>query len=114
MTIIRWLGGPDGDLGSNEILLSSERTVAVVDGSGVLYDPHGINQAELAKLAKHRQMTRLFDKCKLSSDGFFVDVEDVDVTLPNGEVVQRGIDFRNQNLASWAWVRQNLASQCAS
>ena len=41
-------------------------------------------------------MTRLFDKCKLSSDGFFVDVEDVDVTLPNGEVVQRGIDFRNR------------------
>ena len=28
-------GGPDGDLGSNEILVSADRTIAVVDGGGV-------------------------------------------------------------------------------
>lgn len=38
-------GGPDGDLGSNEILLSrpNEKIIAVIDGSGVLHDPKGLN-----------------------------------------------------------------------
>jgi hypothetical protein len=29
-------GGPDGDLGSNEIKISKDKTIGVVDGSGVL------------------------------------------------------------------------------
>lgn len=29
-------GGPDGDLGSNEILMGVEKILAIVDGSGVL------------------------------------------------------------------------------
>ncbi len=32
-------GGPDGDLGSNEIKMGTEKICAIVDGSGVLYDP---------------------------------------------------------------------------
>jgi len=40
-------GGPDGDLGSNEILMGKEQVVGVVDGSGVLYDPSGINDKAL-------------------------------------------------------------------
>lgn len=47
-------GGPDGDLGSNEIIMSKEKILAVVDGSGVLYDPLGINREYLTKLAKKR------------------------------------------------------------
>src|SRR4051812_17360716 len=31
-------GGPDGDLGSNEILVSHDKTIAIIDGSGVLCD----------------------------------------------------------------------------
>ena len=34
-------GGPDGDLGSNEIKISKDKTIAIVDGSGVIYDPTG-------------------------------------------------------------------------
>ena len=34
-------GGPDGDLGSNEIKISKDKTTAIVDGSGVIYDPQG-------------------------------------------------------------------------
>jgi glutamate dehydrogenase len=34
-------GGPDGDLGSNEIKMSKEKIIGIVDGSGVLYDPEG-------------------------------------------------------------------------
>lgn len=37
-------GGPDGDLGSNEILQSNEIVVGMVDGSASIYDPHGINR----------------------------------------------------------------------
>lgn len=49
-------GGPDGDLGSNEILISTDKTKAVVDGSGVVYDPAGLDRTELARLAKKRVM----------------------------------------------------------
>jgi glutamate dehydrogenase len=75
-------GGPDGDLGSNEILLSSDKTIAVIDGSGVLADPAGINREELVRLAKLRIPVENFNKSKLSKDGYLVRVEDQDVKLP--------------------------------
>jgi glutamate dehydrogenase len=58
-------GGPDGDLGSNEIKISSDRTVAVVDGSGVLYDGEGLDRGELLQLAQKRQMICNFSVSKL-------------------------------------------------
>jgi glutamate dehydrogenase len=99
-------GGPDGDLGSSthfsssflslrvlteyrprvcctdEILLSSDKTIAVIDGSGVLADPAGINREELVRLAKLRVPIENFDKSKLSKDGYLVRIEDQDVKLP--------------------------------
>lgn len=47
-------GGPDGDLGSNEIKMGNEKLIAVVDISGVLYDPHGINRDAIVDLANKR------------------------------------------------------------
>ncbi|THG97604.1 hypothetical protein EW145_g7585 [Phellinidium pouzarii] len=88
-------GGPDGDLGSNEILLSNEKTVAVIDGSGVLADPAGLDRDELVRLAKLRVPVSNFAKSKLGKDGYLVLVEDQDVKLPSGEVVVDGTDFRN-------------------
>jgi glutamate dehydrogenase len=88
-------GGPDGDLGSNEILLSSDKTIAVIDGSGVLADPAGINREELIRLAKLRVPIANFNKSKLSKDGYLVKVEEHDIKLPSGEVVLDGTDFRN-------------------
>ncbi|KAF8631018.1 hypothetical protein AX15_002629 [Amanita polypyramis BW_CC] len=88
-------GGPDGDLGSNEILLSNDKTIAVIDGSGVLADPHGIDRAELVRLAKLRVPVSHFDVAKLSKDGYLVHVEDKDIKLPSGEIVLDGTDFRN-------------------
>lgn len=35
-------GGPDGDLGCNALLQTKSKTIAVVDGSGVVYDPKGM------------------------------------------------------------------------
>ncbi|AET41125.1 glutamate dehydrogenase (NAD(+)) Ecym_7287 [Eremothecium cymbalariae DBVPG len=91
-------GGPDGDLGSNEILLSTdnEQYVAIVDGSGVLCDSNGLDKAELRRLAKERKMASHFDTSKLGNNGFFVSVDEMDVMLPNGTIVANGTTFRNR------------------
>jgi len=66
----------------DEILLSSDKTVAIIDGSGVLADPNGIDRAELVRLAKLRVPVGNFNTSKLSKDGYLVKVEDQDVKLP--------------------------------
>lgn len=66
----------------DEILLSSDKTVAIIDGSGVLADPAGLNREELVRLAKARKMISNFDRSKLGKDGYVVLVEDQDVKLP--------------------------------
>ncbi|KAJ5627562.1 Glutamate dehydrogenase NAD-dependent [Penicillium herquei] len=88
-------GGPDGDLGSNEILLSNEKYAAIVDGSGVIVDPQGLNHEELIRLAKKRVMISEFDLTKLSPEGYRVLVDEKNVRLPSGEVVHNGMIFRN-------------------
>ncbi|KTW30955.1 glutamate dehydrogenase (NAD(+)) [Pneumocystis jirovecii RU7] len=88
-------GGPDGDLGSNEILLSREKYVCIIDGSGVIYDPEGINRPELMRLARERKMISFFDRSKLSSSGYIVLLDDENLTLPSGEVVPNGTQFRD-------------------
>ncbi|CAI7605798.1 unnamed protein product [Penicillium bialowiezense] len=88
-------GGPDGDLGSNEILLANEKYGAIVDGAGVIYDPNGLNHEELLRLAKKRAMISEFDMSKLSSDGYRVLVDEKNIKLPSGEIVHNGMIFRN-------------------
>ncbi|KAH0550992.1 glutamate dehydrogenase (NADP(+)) gdh1 [Trichoglossum hirsutum] len=88
-------GGPDGDLGSNEILLSNEKYTSIVDGSGVLVDPNGIDHDELTRLAKKREMISAFDASKLSPKGYRVLIDEMNVKLPTGEVVLNGMTFRN-------------------
>jgi len=88
-------GGPDGDLGSNEIKLSKEKYVAIVDGSGSIYDPEGLNREELLRLATERVMLKNFNTVKLSPKGFFVSVQEKNRTLPDGTLVQDGEAFRN-------------------
>jgi len=89
-------GGPDGDLGSNEILMSKDNTIGIVDGSGTVYDPNGLDREELNRLATARLMVDSFDTSKLSSDGAFVSVDATNVTLPDGSVVESGLVFRNE------------------
>jgi glutamate dehydrogenase len=88
-------GGPDGDLGSNEILISRDRILSIIDGSGVLYDPSGINREELKRLARGRKTVSRFDRTLLSDQGFLVTVKDRDIALPDGEKVSNGLEFRN-------------------
>lgn len=89
-------GGPDGDLGSNEIKISLDKTIAIVDGSGVIYDPAGLNREELLQLAMKRRMIANFDLSKLNPHGFRVLVDEHDVKLPDGTIVEDGLRFRNE------------------
>ena len=99
-------GGPDGDLGSNEIKISKDRTIAIVDGSGVLCDPNGIDRTELLRLATARKMISNFDVSKLSKDGFRVLVDQQKAVLPDGTVIERCMDFRNTfHLSPYAAAR---------
>ena len=109
-------GGPDGDLGSNEILRCKEKIVGIVDGSGVLCDPAGLDRKALEAMATDRQMVEHFFKQGgvLSEDGFFISIDDTDVTLPacfDGEVVGSGLDFRN-NFHLWNGVQADFFVPC--
>eukprot|EP00331_Platyophrya_macrostoma_P009142 CAMPEP_0176424938 /NCGR_PEP_ID=MMETSP0127-20121128/11120_1 /TAXON_ID=938130 /ORGANISM="Platyophrya macrostoma, Strain WH" /LENGTH=994 /DNA_ID=CAMNT_0017806061 /DNA_START=97 /DNA_END=3081 /DNA_ORIENTATION=+ len=88
-------GGPDGDLGSNEILRSREKYIALVDAKASLHDPNGVDKQELERLAKARLTLDNFDVRKLSPKGFLVKTTDKDVTLPDGTLVSDGTAFRN-------------------
>ncbi|CAB4378082.1 unnamed protein product [Rhizophagus irregularis] len=88
-------GGPDGDLGSNEIKISKDRTVAIVDGSGVICDPEGIDRNELKRLAQNRLTVSRFEASKLSPNGFKVLIDEQNIKLPSGQAVEDGLLFRN-------------------
>ncbi|ODV61027.1 glutamate dehydrogenase (NAD(+)) [Ascoidea rubescens DSM 1968] len=88
-------GGPSGDLGSNEIRLSDEKYVAVIDGPAVVGDPNGLDRTELGRLARERLDLSHFDKSTLSDKGFFVKADDTDIVLPNGLKFLNGIVLRN-------------------
>lgn len=89
-------GGPDGDLGSNECIMAKDKTIAIVDGAGVVYDPAGLDRQELIRLAHLRSTIDNFDVEKLGEGGFKVLVHEKDITLPNGFHVDDGVVFRNQ------------------
>eukprot|EP00732_Lithocolla_globosa_P000355 Lithocolla_globosa_v1_NODE_101_length_6343_cov_18.219454.p1 type:complete len:1015 gc:universal NODE_101_length_6343_cov_18.219454:3103-59(-) len=97
-------GGPDGDLGSNEILISNDQTVGIIDGSGVIFDPKGLDRKELTRLAKQRKMISHFDienspLDQSSPAGFRVLVDDDCVELPkhygDKKIIERCLEFRN-------------------
>jgi glutamate dehydrogenase len=89
-------GGPDGDLGSNEILQSKDKTVALVDVSGVAYDPAGLDRRELERLARERQQIKMFNRSHLGEGGFLVLLDETNVTLPDGSYWRTGLDLRDQ------------------
>ncbi|TPX36919.1 glutamate dehydrogenase [Synchytrium microbalum] len=89
-------GGPDGDLGSNEIKISKDKTTAIVDGSGVLCDPEGLDRTELLRLANSRQMVSAFDVSKLGPKGFRVLIDEKNVRLPGGRLIEDCLKFRNE------------------
>jgi len=71
-----------GPNNADEILLSKDKTVAIIDGSGVLYDPAGLDRAELVRLAKARSPINFFAKEKLGPEGYQILVDQKDIQLP--------------------------------
>lgn len=89
-------GGPDGDLGSNEILQSREKVVGMVDISASLHDPHGLHRESLAHLARERLPLSHFPRDRLSPEGFLVRTDERQVRLPDGTVVEDGARLRDE------------------
>jgi len=104
-------GGPDGDLGSNEILQSHDRTVALVDVSGVAYDPAGLNRRELTRLAQARTQVKDFDRGLLGPGGFLVMVGEENVVLPDGSTWRSGVAVRD-NFIFTEYARADLFVPC--
>lgn len=67
----------------------------MVDGSGVLYDPEGIDRTHLNSLASSR-LPVMHYKGPFSNLGYLVKINDTNVTLPSGEKIQNGMIFRNE------------------
>jgi len=89
-------GGSDGDLGSNEILVSKDMTVGIVDGSGVAFDPKGLDRSELVRLAQARIPIINFNRSKLGAGAFLVGIDEKDITLPDGTVWKTGAELRDK------------------
>jgi glutamate dehydrogenase len=64
-------------------LLSKDKTITIIDGSGVIHDPAGLDRSELVRLAHARLMVSNFDSSKFSKEGYFVSVDSNDVVLPS-------------------------------
>ena len=96
-------GGPDGDLGANEIQCYKGKICLVIDGGSILFDPDGLDKKELMKLAFMRNSSPRVDSLafpakKLGPRGFRVPLQAKNVTLPNGTVVEDGAMFHRNFL----------------
>jgi glutamate dehydrogenase len=91
-------GGPDGDLGSNEIQCYKGNICLVVDGGSILFDPDGLDKQALMKIAfmRHtspRANSLAYPKEKLGKNGFQVPLKAKGITLPDGTFVADGAMF---------------------
>jgi len=91
-------GGPDGDLGANQIQSYQGRICLIIDGGSILFDPQGLDRESLIKIAfmRHtspRANSRFFPTEKLSSQGFMVPIDAKNVSLPDGTIVEDGALF---------------------
>ncbi len=91
-------GGPDGDLGCNEIQCYKGKICLIVDGGSILFDPQGLDKKELMKLAFMRHSSPRVNSLgypieKLSKNGFQVQLKAKGITLPDGRFVEDGAIF---------------------
>ncbi len=98
-------GGPDGDLGANQIQSFKGKICLIIDGGGVLFDPNGLNKNVLLELALARHTSpRLnsmdFPDAKLGQDGFKVPGIAAEFVLPDGTRVDDGALFHRTFLTS--------------
>jgi len=98
-------GGPDGDLGANQIQCYKGKICLIIDGGSILFDPEGLDKKELMKLAFMRNSSPRanslnFPVEKLSSKGFMIPIGASNVTLPDGTLVEDGALFHRKFLSN--------------
>jgi glutamate dehydrogenase len=101
-------GGPDGDLGSNEIQCYKGKICLIIDGGSILFDPDGLDKKELMKIAfmRHsspRANSLSYPVDKIGPQGFQVPLRGKNISLPDGTLVEDGAVFhksRTQPTAS--------------
>lgn len=77
---IKMTGGPDGDVAGNQIFnlykyyKNTAKLLALIDGSGTIYDPHGLDLEILVELFKQGKPIAYYPPKKLSKGGFLLDV----------------------------------------
>ncbi|MDD9301607.1 MAG: NAD-glutamate dehydrogenase [Desulfobacter sp.] len=91
-------GGPDGDLGSNEIQCYKGKICLIIDGGSVLFDPDGLDKKALMKLGFMRHSSPRVNSLeypveKLGKNGFQVPLKGKNISLPDGRIVEDGAIF---------------------
>jgi len=81
---VKLTGGPDGDVGGNEIRIlireygDNVKIVGIADHSGCAEDPSGLNHVELMRLAEDGLCISYFDPSYLGPDGVLLTVDTED------------------------------------
>ena len=96
-------GGPDGDLGANQIQSYEGRVSLIVDGGSVLFDPKGLDRRALTELALARHtVPRLnslaYPERLLGKAAFRAPRASGAVALPGGRTVDDGAFFHRHFL----------------
>jgi glutamate dehydrogenase len=91
-------GGPDGDLGSNQIQCYKGKICLIIDGGSILFDPDGLDKKELMKIAfmRHtspRANSLAFPVGKIGPKGFQVPLKGSNIILPDGTLIEDGALF---------------------
>ncbi len=100
-------GGPDGDLGANQIQCYKGKICLIIDGGSILFDADGLDREALMKLAFMRHTSPRvnslgFPKEKLGPKGFMVPMTAKNVTLFDGTFVEDGALFHRTFLTDTA------------
>ena len=102
-TNLMMTGGPDGDLGANQIQSFKGRICLIIDGGSILFDPDGLDRDALLAIAMARHTSPRLDSMaypedKLGPRGFKVPRKPGSVTLPDGTQVADGGFFHRSFL----------------
>jgi glutamate dehydrogenase len=77
---VKMSGGPDGDVAGNQILNlakyfpNTAKLITLIDVSGVIYDPQGLDLNKLCELFIESKPIRFYPADKLSEGGFLLDM----------------------------------------
>lgn len=78
---VKMSGGPDGDVAGNEILNlyklypDTAKLIALIDKSGTIYEPKGLDLKTLSSLFHEGKPIRYYPSTLLSEGGFLLDVQ---------------------------------------